>query len=111
MLARIKGWFGKKPEKVVAGVSLSEPYGYEPHGPTVLLEGGARAPIPETITSPSVPRDRFKVQRIEDGVTYEAYSGDDGVEALEAWEAYQSSDKLGVFTFMDGATCRGSFAR
>lgn len=104
MLARIKGWFTAKPDP------LTTPKGvYPPSDEAVRAWDGV--PIPETITSASLPRDRFKVQRIEDGVTYEAYSGDDGVEALEAWEAYQRSEKLGVFTFMDGATCRGSFAR
>lgn len=54
---------------------------------------------------------RFRVERVEGGVTYQAYAGDSGGEARRAWELYQQSDKAGVFTFMDGSDCRGEFTR
>lgn len=65
------------------------------------------------VLTPSNPR--FRVQRHENGVIYQAYGGDDGVLAVEAWEAYRSSTLPGEFYFYDteagGGAVRGTFRR
>lgn len=71
------------------------------------------APNPESVETVNAVNavDRFRVQRIHDGKTYQSYAGASGGEARRAWEAYQASALPGLFVFMDGDDCRGSFER
>ncbi len=77
--------------------------------PTRLVE---LRPVP-TSTAPAraFAGPRYLVVMLDGDEQYELHSGDDGTEALEAWEACEASDVAGRFLFFDRQHCRGEFTR
>lgn len=66
------------------------------------------------VTSRASQLPRHRVLRKHGGKTFQAYAGDDGSKAMEAWEAYLASDLPGLFVFQDRQSPsgnRGMFTR
>lgn len=117
MLERLKRWFGKKSEPIdpiylpYPDLDATDDVEADAPLPPEILAALARWPARPAESREIVIGERFRVQRIHAGVTYQAYAGDVGGDARRAWEAYQASDLSGQFVFMDGDDCRGSFTR
>jgi hypothetical protein len=63
-----------------------------------------KPPVPVVERTPRKGDARFRVTREFEGETYEGYAGDDGTEAVLAWEQYLDSDYAeypGVLRFSD----------